>query len=338
MQQLSHVQSVSTAFKVFNRDYVNIESAQTNTALSSRDALVNNLHRLSSNGNIPISYSDMDTFHGSFARKTKIRELDDIDMMICYKALGCTYNENGEIFDINVPYNTQVLIDLTFEDNNNLLNSRRVVSNIVQNLSGIEMYKIAESWRNGEAARLQLKSYPWNFDIVPCFYTTDDFYLIPDGNGHWKRTDPRIDQKRVTDANQIQNGKLLQLIRTMKYWKHRIWGNILESYAFEQMIISYAENFEMYSLQQNITNCLNYLSKAILYSIPDPKGIQGDLNSLSMDDRRKLCESATHHYNLANDAWVDEIFNQNQVRAINKWKLVFGNNFPSYNQPYSVNS
>ena len=55
--------------------------------------------------------------------------------------------------------------------------------------------------RNMQAITLQLSSYPWNFDIVSCFYTDAGFYLIPNGYGKWEKTDPRIDNKRTTRIN-----------------------------------------------------------------------------------------------------------------------------------------
>ena len=44
-------------------------------------------------------------------------------------------------------------------------------------------------------------------------------YLIPDGNGNWKKTDPRIDAANVTNLNQQHNGNILKVIRLAKYWQ-----------------------------------------------------------------------------------------------------------------------
>lgn len=64
------------------------------------------------------------------------------------------------------------------------LNSTKVINRFISKLSDLNDYRKAEMHKNHEAVTLKLKSYDWNFDIVPCFYCKGDFYLIPDGNGN----------------------------------------------------------------------------------------------------------------------------------------------------------
>lgn len=52
------------------------------------------------------------------------------------------------------------------------LNSTKVINRLVSKLSDLNDYDKAELHKNHEAATLKMKSYTWNFDIVPCFYTT----------------------------------------------------------------------------------------------------------------------------------------------------------------------
>ena len=63
-------------------------------------------------------------------------------------------------------------------DNTNYLNSTKVINRFISKLSDLQDYSKAEMHKNHEAATLQLKSYTWNFDIVPCFYTDTGFYLL----------------------------------------------------------------------------------------------------------------------------------------------------------------
>lgn len=57
----------------------------------------------------------------------------------------------------------------------------------ISKLADLNDYSKAEMHKNQEAATLKMKSYTWNFDIVPCFYAKENFYLIPDGSGNWKK-------------------------------------------------------------------------------------------------------------------------------------------------------
>lgn len=321
--------TVKACFEKFNREIVNLDSGQNDIANSSRDWLIGQIHSKCAAGILPASYSEKDMKFGSFARKTKMRPLDDIDLMICYKGQGGTYHttEKANVYDIRIPDNVKVLSELRNDDGT--LNSRKVVENLKASLINIPQYKKANIHRNKEAVTLSLSSYEWNFDIVPCFYTTTNFYLIPDSEGRWKPTDPRIDKKRVEDAD-ANIGMVRQIIRTMKYWKNRIWGKSLESYAFEQMVLSIVERMEVYEIQRNVYVVLDALSSDILKAIPDPKGYQGDLNTLNVEERQTLSVSANRHAIMANDAYIAECIYDNHQKAIGLWRNVFGNNFPQY--------
>lgn len=323
--------TVDTAFNEFNSDSVNLNPDRTNKAISSRDWLWEQLNTLDSKEDLdfPFKYKDKHIKFGSFARKTKIRELDDIDIMFCFTANGATYLQSRNIFYIHTPNAGDRLKKLS---DNDVLNSRKVVNKVKKSLSKIEQYKSAELHSKGEAATLSLQSYEWVFDIVPCFYTDTNLYLIPDGNGNWKATDPRIDQDLISSTNQSYNGRVLQLVRTLKYWNRHNSSHTIGSYLFEQLIINFVNSKS--ELQQwidiNIRDFFYYLKTYIYYDVNDPKGIQGNLNNLSFEQKKSISEKANWAYEKANEAISAETSEKNQEKAINKWREIFGTKFPIY--------
>lgn len=321
--------TVKACFELFNKNNVNIESEQSGVANSSRDWLLGQIHIKCAKGILPSSYSERDIKYGSFARKTKIRPLNDIDLMVCYKGQGGRYRTTGtaNIYDIVMPDNIKILSELRNDDGT--LNSRRIVENLKNSLQIVPQYQRADIHRNQEAATLKLLSYDWNFDIVPCFYTVNNFYLIPDGNGRWKPTDPRVDKERLENAD-ANVSMVRQIIRTMKYWKKRVWRNSLGSYPFEQLLLSIIEKSEIYDIQRNIMLMLDKISSDILNDIPDPKGYQNNLNTLTMDDRKNLSAAAAKYATLANDAYIEEAAYGNHQKAIGIWKNIFGDDFPDF--------
>lgn len=225
--------TVNDCFEKFRKDVVDLEPGQTKTARGSRDFVYKNIGALFQKGLLPRMYPAMNLDFGSFDRKTKQGKLDDIDLMVCYNGLGGSYTTEiyNKLYKIVFDKSIPVIKDCLEEDGS--LNSRKVVNQLIKALDQVEHYSNAEMHRDHEAARLQLSSYPWNFDIVPCFYTTQQFYLIPDGQGNWKNTDPRIDRARVL-KNDFKNQNLATpLIRLMKYWKELKWGDAVSSYMFE---------------------------------------------------------------------------------------------------------
>ena len=326
--------TVNSAFEEFNKNIVNIDKDKTKQARSSRDWLVEQLKALPLKINdFPRLYNEKHIKFGSFARNTKIRPLDDIDLILTFSANGATYSESGLYSNIYYIHTDNASPNLkNLSNDNGYLNSRRLINKLVSSLQKIPQYYHAEIHRKQEAATLELLSYEWNFDIVPAFFTVNDFYLIPDGNGNWKATDPRIDQIRVSNINQKHNGKVLQLIRTLKYWNRKASMPTIPSYLFENIILDFAEKkFELSNfIDFNLRDFWNYLKDAIYNEVQDPKGFQGNLNILSNNDKNKISLKAYDTYTKAAEAIRFETQEKNEKKAINKWKEIFGNEFPNY--------
>ena len=324
--------TVNNAFAEFMKENVNLDQEKTKTARSSRDNLIDNIKGFSGDTDFFMVYKDRILRFGSFERRTKIRPIDDIDLMLCLSGEGTrTYTQSGDVFYING--NDSDFINGLITNNTNYLNSTKVINRFITKLSDLQDYSKAELHKNHEAATLQLKSYTWNFDIVPCFYTDTDFYLIPNGYGNWKKTDPRIDNERITDINQKHNGKLLELIRLVKYWNNRKVTIKIDSYLLECMILQryeIKEASEKWWIDLEFRDLLKYLSTAILSDVTDPKGVQGNLNYFCWDDRRKISVALINAYSKAAEASNMELNDKDQKGAIMKWREVLGNDFPEY--------
>ena len=308
--------TVNSAFDEFNKNTVNIDPERTKKARSSRNWLIDQLQTLPSKiEDFPRLYNEKHIKFGSFARNTKIRPLDDIDLILTFSADGATYSKchlYSNTYYIHTDNASQNLKKLANDDG--YLNSRRLINKLVSSLQEIPQYYDAEVHRKQEAATLKLLSYEWNFDIVPAFFTVNDFYLIPDGNGNWKATDPRIDQTRVSNINQKHNGKVLQLIRTLKYWNNRASMPTIPSYLFENIILNFAERQSELSdyIDFNLRDFWHYLKDAIYYEVEDPKGFQGNLNILSYDEQIKISLKADDTYTKASEAIYSETQEKNQ--------------------------
>lgn len=329
--------TVISAFDEFLKNSVNLDSERTKVARNSRDWLVSQIEKFpNSDVYFPAIYSEKNIFFGSFARNTKIRPLDDIDIMIVLKAQGCTYYEDGHTIYITVPESSSQFRKLCYNDSS-LLNSKKVINLFVRNLKNISQYERADTKRNQEAATLKLSSYEWNFDITPCFFTTEDsfgntYYIIPDGNGNWKKTDPRIDRERVKSTNQKHSGSVLNIIRVTKFWNKRPTMPSMSSYLMENMLVDYYAN----SLTEankyvdiELVSIFSQIKSRVFNPVYDPKGIQGDINYLNLSDRQKIYERAQLDLIRAQDARQFENEEKYEL-SIKKWKEILGNEFPYY--------
>ena len=325
--------SVNTAFKEFNKEFIDLLKERTDRARSSRNWLYGQLNSLDSKEdlNFPFKYEMQHINYGSFERRTKIRELDDVDLMFCLVADGARYTKPdfSNTYTIHTTNAGERLKNLS---DSNILNSTRVVNKFKNSLSQIEHYKSAELHSRGEAATLSLLSYEWVFDIVPCFYTDTELYLIPDGKGNWQPTDPRIDQNRITIANQENKGLVLQLTRTLKYWNRRNSTHTISSYLFENIVINFVNSKAVLNDYNdiNIRDFFYYLIAAILNSVYDPKGFQGDLNTYTFAEQEAISRKADWAYEMAKEAEYAELTEKDQKKSISLWREIFGNDFPIY--------
>lgn len=330
--------NVVEAFNEFMKDSVDLDKDETVKARSSRDWLVEQILLFPSKDvKFPDIYTEKNIFFGSFSRRTKKRPLDDIDMMICMKADGCTYNEFSDKIEITVPETATRFRDYVNEGTN-ILNSRKVINAFVSKLASVPQYKNADIKRTLEAATLNLQSYDWTFDIVPCFFTSEDankktYYIMPDGNGNWMKTDPRKDKERIDEVNTKHKGQILKVIRAIKYWNKRPTMPTMSSYLIENMVLDYYANTSNLATQfvdVEVVKILQDLKSRIYSSVIDPKGLQGDLNTLSYAEKVKIAERAKLDWTKATEARLLEE-QKEEEKSINKWREIFGDEFPKFN-------
>lgn len=329
--------TVNTAFDEFVRDVVNLASTDSAGARTSRDWLLKQIRAFPDNANdFPLLYEEKDIAFGSFARKTKIRPLDDVDIISCLHATGGTYADYG-VGPIKITVPATSRLSGYCHNGTSTLNSIRIVNRYVKALSTIPQYSSAEINRRSEAAVLRLTSYDWNFDIVPGFFTAPDafgrtYYLIPDGSGHWKKTDPRKDRDRIAKVNQDNDGHVLNVVRTMKYWQRRPTMPTASSYLLETIVAGFYEGRVQKAakwVDMEIGPVLRHIASAILSDVEDPKGIQGNLNTLSWDEKVKIRERALLDAGRADEARSFENSGEHE-KAINRWRDIFGSDFPRF--------
>lgn len=329
--------TVNAAFDEFLTDKVNLDGNKVETARGSKKWLLEQIALFQSDTTFPLAQSDFNIHYGSFARKTKIRPLDDIDLMVGLHAQGATYWDSGGPITITVPLESN--LSAFCNDHTNTLNSTKVINKFISKCRDVPQYSKAEVKRNGVAAVLSLQSYDWVFDIVPCFMTVVEwngrnYFLIPDGKGNWQKTDPRMDRARVQDINQTHDGNVLDVVRIIKYWNRRPTMPSMRSYVLETMVLDYYSTRSTLDkgsqyVDLEIPRVLQYISSAVYSQVNDPKNIQGNINDLSWDERTRISNRATVDMQKAFEARSLESAGDHKL-SIQKWQEIFGGEFPDY--------
>lgn len=331
--------TVIDAFHEFVRATVNLDRDVTARARTSRDWLVGQIHALHTDeADFPLPYADKDIFYGSFHRRTKIRELDDIDLISCINAESATYLDHGRNVTITAAPGSRLAAYCN--DNSLDLSSRKILNRFVRSLARVPQYNRAELNRDGEAAVLGLSSYTWSFDIVPGFFTKPEadgrqYYLIPNAEGAWKKTDPRMDEARVRDISTKFGSVALIVVRLAKFWNRRARIRTMGSYLLENIVLDY---FSAKSVPDEpstdfpdiyLPSVFRHIGVAVLGSVQDPKFIQGDLNDLEFSDRIAIRERALSDADIASHARAAEEGGDHEA-SIRLWRNIFGDEFPAY--------
>ncbi len=98
--------TVNNAFDEFMKDIVNLDPKIVSTARVSRDHLLDNIAEFDDKDGFFDLCDSFNVHFGSFARKTKCRELDDIDLMIGIAANDATYNSSDPWNDVKITAST----------------------------------------------------------------------------------------------------------------------------------------------------------------------------------------------------------------------------------------
>ncbi|MBD2076820.1 hypothetical protein H6F86_23610 [Phormidium sp. FACHB-592] len=338
--------TVKTAFKKFQTKIVDLERTTTQKGLASRSYLFKQMKRLAAkHSDFPRLKGGYISF-GSFARRTKTDPLDDIDLLILLDGKGTqveiSYRQKASGYGANMTPVCRVSLKeaqaplQAFVDDDGYVNSIKVLNRIKNYLAHIDRYKQAEKNRRMQAVTLKLKTLPWNFDIVPAISVHDDqnkvtHFLIPDGQGNWIKTNPKIDAKSLTLVNKNHRGELLPVLRMLKYWNERKHKPKLLSYYFETLVVqTFQSALAITNYPAAITyffeNCANYL----MSSCPDPKRLGEALDvDVSWNKKQKIMHAMRSAADHASRAMVAESEND-QKTAMYWWRKIFGTGFPTY--------
>ena len=112
----------------------------------------------------------------------------------------------------------------------------------------------------------------------------------------------------------------MQLIRTLKYWNKHHSSHTISSYLFEQIVLNFINSRTELSkwIDFDIKDFYNYLSTNIYNPVNDPKGIQGNLNQLTYEQKKAISDKSNWAFNKAKEAIFAETNEKNQEKSINK--------------------
>jgi hypothetical protein len=169
-------------------------------------------------------------------------------------------------------------------------------------------------------------------DLVPLFARQGGGYLLPNGKGGWRATNPLFHASFMTQQNVRLEVRLKPLVRLMKAWNEAN-GRHLHSFHLEIMVEQMWESES--SVPDYPTAMATALRKATTY-VDHPQydpwleaGLVRLDDYLSTDERARLVRMFAADRKRADDALTLAAAGKSKD-AYEKWKEVFPGRFPAY--------
>jgi len=186
---------------------------------------------------------------GSYARKTAVRPLNDIDVFVVFK-------ETDEVNPDNAP--------------GDLLNT------VKQTLE--EIYPGKTSSPQARSVNIEFTQTGISYDVVPAFIDRDDpdIYRIPDLEASaWIATNPMTHKTISTEANEAANKKLKPLLKAVKHANN---FNDRPARSFHLEVLSWGIlTSDPGAYIDGLVVLLRGLADQIMDPCPDPAGLGPDI-------------------------------------------------------------
>lgn len=238
---------------------------------------------------------------GSYSRNTMIAPLSEGDIDVFIVLDPSYYDKNGQI----------QLLDKV----------KRVLKKTYPKTPKIS--------RNGQAISISFTDFV--VDVVPCFNRRGGGYLIPDSIGHrWIETDPEEHVQYMSTNNSIHNRNLKPIIKMIKCWNRTI-NHHFSSFHLEVMVAQILNNVTISDFPSGVRYFFDKGRFYVAKKNPDPSGYNNDVGSY-INSQVKIDAAISRFATAYNRALKAEQYakNGNINSAVNEWRKIFGNRFPSY--------
>jgi hypothetical protein len=250
-----------------------------------------------------------DFLSGSYRRYTKTKPLKDVDIF-------CVLGQEGAHYRKEHP--SKVLV--AFEDALVEKYGAEAVSR--QRRSATVDFGVFVDAEDNTDYRVV------SMDVIPAF-EDGDHYEIPDGtSGKWIKTNPKIHEKKATDAHHAYNNEWKGLVRMVKYWNNHHNKPIKPSFLLEVMALEclappFGGRFD-YEFQSMFAT----LADRIHDTWEDPAGLGPPVSEMMDANEKKAAEAALRQAARQCTLAIDLGRQGKNGDALKAWRTLFGPKFP----------
>ncbi len=178
---------------------------------------------------------------------------------------------------------------------------------------------------DGQVVVISFTNY--QIEVLPALEYEDGSFLYPDTNdgGSWKTTKPRLEIKAISDLHQAKNQNLRTLCKMIRSWKNyhgvAMGGLLIDSVAYNFLnSTTYYDDKSFTYYDWLIRDFLKYLS-----DLQNINHVFAPGSNQKVYIKKKFKTRAKKAHKLV----LEAIEAQENKNANQKWKKIFGRNFPS---------
>lgn len=241
---------------------------------------------------------------GSHARGTAIRTHSDIDMLAVLPRKLAYWGDS-------------------------LVAPKTFLSNVADDLK--DRYPTTAVRRDGQAIVLSFARGAHSVDVVPAIFQgmkgSRPTYLIPGGPAYWISTSPETHDVMFNDAHRRSGGKLGNLARLIKAWKHSREVSIPISSFYTDMLLA---STDIAAGVRSYGQCLHDFFRGLVQrevrGLRDPGGVAGIITASSYEGQLDRLFAAAHsaHQHAASALYAESI--GKNFESIRQWRIIFNRN------------
>lgn len=208
----------------------------------------------------------------------------------------------------------------------------RKPSNVLRSIKGALDGYVADVRRNGQAVSLSYETWP-DVDIVPVYRNVNkdgsvNHYGVPNMHTEtWIKSRPRLHATEMTRKNSsdVCGGKFKPLVKMVKWWNYQNNG-YLSSYHIEVMALNTLYN-EITDYSWSTYYLFSEIQKKVHTNIFD--GLNNVTSNMTPAQKSTFDTKLANAVRRLDEARMLTGQSKNE-KAIEKYRMVFGTEFPSY--------
>jgi hypothetical protein len=318
-------------FQRFSEELVDLGQPTTQAGKEIARTIIETFEQVSNlENNCPRVMRGRSFIAGSLGRQTQEQPLDDVDLYLVMDAANMRLIQNGAELPLRANSQTvltPLVIDPTLRSDV-WISADAVLNRIAAYLDAL--YPNLETGVGTRRKTCFVKLSGVNVDITPVtwyspFTAGIDRYWMPEGGGSpfLKATNPKQDQKFLSEANQAHGGALLKIIRMMKWWNGRHNHDRLKGIHLETTIVRALDGQQLEGWGNTLHLLFSSLTNAVQNACPDPTGLGLPLDSsLSPQDRTASVAALRVAHTFAYEASQFAMAGNNPM-ALANWRMLF---------------